>query len=271
MKQIQNLMKVLVACGIALALVSNAVAQEVKQISAKVVRVKGNARYSTDGKVWHPLTVGTLLKAGAVVQTAASSTADIVLDETEAAGTGLTLGKAAAYQPQAQKIAYQPEAQQNIVRMWEDSVLGIDKLTKTQTGADVVTDTQLDLRAGRIFGTVRKLSSTSKYEVKIPNGVAGIRGTIYMISAEGVVSVLEGTVIIAYVKADGTVVTQEVQAGYQYDARTGQISPLPPATRESMETGRTETPVISVQQTPTLYVQPEVYASPKIGLTPPAP
>ena len=68
-------------------------------------------------------------------------------------------------------------AEQNIVRMWENTLLGVDKLTFTQTGADVVTETQLDLKAGHIFGMVKKMSAASKYEVKIPNGVAGIRGT----------------------------------------------------------------------------------------------
>jgi len=57
-------------------------------------------------------------------------------------------------------------------------VLSIDKLTVDQTGVDTISDTQLDLKAGSIFGTVKKLAVGSKYEVKIPNGVAGIRGTI---------------------------------------------------------------------------------------------
>ncbi len=107
MKQIRNLTKVLVACGIAFALVSNAVAQEVKQINAKVVRLKGSARYSTGNNVWQPVKVGDRLKAGTVVQTAASSVVDIVLDETEAGPTRPILGST---------LAYQPEAQQNIVR-----------------------------------------------------------------------------------------------------------------------------------------------------------
>ena len=32
-----------------------------------------------------------------------------------------------------------------------NSILAIDKLTTTETGADVITETQLDLRAGKIF------------------------------------------------------------------------------------------------------------------------
>ena len=56
-------------------------------------------------------------------------------------------------------LSYQPSVEQNIVRMWENTLLGIDKLTVTQTGADEVTETQLDLKAGHIFGMVKKMSA----------------------------------------------------------------------------------------------------------------
>ena len=107
-------------------------------------------------------------------------------------------------------VSYAPTAEQNMVRIWENTLLGIDKLTATETGADVVTETQLDLKAGHIFGMVKKMSAASKYEVKIPNGVAGIRGTVYDISAEGVVKVLSGSVVLAYVGPDGTTQTQVI-------------------------------------------------------------
>ncbi len=38
---------------------------------------------------------------------------------------------------------------------------------------------------------------------------------------------LEGTVVLAYVGADGTVVTQVINAGYQFNVGTGQLIPLP--------------------------------------------
>jgi hypothetical protein len=63
--------------------------------------------------------------------------------------------------------------EQNTLRLWADTLLSVDKLTVTETGADVATDTQLDLKAGHIYGVVKKMSAGSKYEVKIPNGVAG--------------------------------------------------------------------------------------------------
>ena len=122
-----------------------------------------------------------------------------------------------------------------MVRMWENTLLGIDKLTETQTGADVVTETQLDLKAGHIFGTVKKMSAASKYEVKIPNGVAGIRGTVYDISAEGVIKVLSGSVVLAYVGPDGSSLTQVIMGLQQFDARTGVLSALPDPDKTAME------------------------------------
>jgi hypothetical protein len=67
---------------------------------------------------------------------------------------------------------------------------------------DTVTDTQLDLREGRILGVVRRLTAGSRYEVKTPRGVAGIRGTggtEYDISANGTVHVITGQVVMVYI------------------------------------------------------------------------
>jgi hypothetical protein len=215
-------------------------AQNAVQGSAKVVRIKGSARYSTVANQWQPLKVGTVVKPGTVIQTGMEkgSYVDLVLGDgtaapmpAAAAGAG---GAAAGADNPPSNIYYQPSAQQNMVRLWENTLMGIDKLTATETGADAVTDTQLDLRAGRIFGTVKKMSAASKYEIKLPNGVAGVRGTVYDISADGVVRVLTGSVVVAWVAADGTVTTQVVGAGQQFDARSGQLSPISQISQKEM-------------------------------------
>jgi hypothetical protein len=82
---------------------------------------------------------------------------------------------------------------------------------------------------------VKKMSAASKYEVKIPSGVAGIRGTVYDISAEGVVRVSSGSVVLAYVGPDGVVVTQVIMGGQQFDARTGVLTTLPEVDRTQMD------------------------------------
>jgi hypothetical protein len=217
---------------LALALLAAMSAQAAEQGIAKVVNIKGAARYTTsETPNWRPLKVGTVLRSGTVIQTASESYVDVILNNpnaTAAQSAALSAVDAATSSAAPSTVAYaQPKADQDAVRIYENSVLGLDKLTITQTGADKVTDTQLDLKAGRILGTVKKLSTASTYEVKIPNGVAGVRGTIYTLSADGVLSVLSGSVVLSFVGPDGTPVAQEIKAGQQYDAKTGQITNIP--------------------------------------------
>ena len=232
MKHTRSFISGLVACGVALAMVTSVSAQNVQQGIAKVVSIKGSARYlSGPNSTWQPLKAGAILKPGTVVQTASGSYVDLVLNNPDAAGIPLSamsaMMQAAPSDPDAAGSSYQPKTKQDAVRVFENTVLGIDKLTVDQTGADMVTETQLDLKAGSIFGTVRKLSAASKYEVKIPNGVAGIRGTVYFISADGMVRVLSGSVVLAYVSSDGSVVTQVIAAGQQFDLRNTQFTAAP--------------------------------------------
>lgn len=220
MKQTNRIMNWLVACGLALAMITTASAQAAKERSGTVTRLKGAARYSVGNNVWQPLKVGDKLKAGTLIQTAADSYVDIGLGE--AALTPVRASGAAA----SSSAGYQPKAEQDMIRVQADTTLALDRLSVIDTGSDRVTDTQLDLRGGKIFGSVKKLNATSRYEIKLPNGVAGIRGTVYSITAEGVVQVLSGSVVISWTSADGTVMTQTVNGGYQFDARTGLVTPM---------------------------------------------
>lgn len=235
MKHIRSLMNGLIMGAVALAMASSLPAQTVTQGKAKVIRIKGYARFTAGNNVWQPLKVGEVLRPGTVIQTGIDkgSFVDLVLGDGEATvasgSVPSTSATPVANNNNNNSKAYQPSAEQNVVRVWENSLLGIDKLTSMETGADVVTETQLNLQAGRIFGSVKKMSAASKYEVKIPNGVAGIRGTVFEITAEGVIKVASGVVVLAFVGADGNVTTQEVAAGQEFDARTLKISPLPPA------------------------------------------
>ncbi|HWQ90152.1 MAG TPA: FecR domain-containing protein [Clostridia bacterium] len=237
MKQMQRLVYGFVACGIALAMVTSLAAQPIEG-AAKVVRIKGSARYTYGSSVWQPLKVGAVLKPGTVVQTSSDegSYVDLVLGDGEGsvAVRPVAFSRSTPPPSAASSMAYQPKSEQNTIRIMENSVLGVDKLTSVQTGSDVVTDTQLDLKAGRIIGSAKKMTAASKYEIKLPNGVAGIRGTFFDISAEGVVRVVTGSVVVAYVGPDGTVVTQVVAGGQQFDARNGQLSPLAPEVLNSL-------------------------------------
>jgi hypothetical protein len=218
MKQTQKLFNWLIAGGIALAMVTSLAAQTTKERTGKIVRLKGDARYSTGDSVWHKAKVGTVLKSGYLIQTAQKSHVDIVLGEVDAGPTRVAVGES---------LSYRPEVDQDVIRVYDDSVLAFDKLAAMNTGADEVAETQLDLRAGRILGTVKKMAAASRYEIKIPNGVAGVRGTIYRISAAGIVQVLNGMLVISWTGADGSPMTQEVSAGFQFDIRTGLLTRMP--------------------------------------------
>jgi len=225
MKKIQSIIQRLAVCGLALAMISPLAAQNMNRGSAKVARIKGAARYTTGNNVWQPLSVGAVVKPGTLIQTSSEpgSFVDLILGDGDAPMPRAMATAAAS----SDSRSHTPNVEQNIVHLFENTILQIDKLATTETGADTVTDTQLDLQRGRVFGNVKKMSAASKYEVKLPNGVAGIRGTIYTLSASGVVQVLVGSVVIAYVGADGNVVTQPVMGGQQFDARTGQITAIP--------------------------------------------
>lgn len=242
MKYTRSLFSALVAASVAFAMVSTVAAQAIKDGAAKVVRIKGSARYSTGNNVWQPLSVGDVLRPGSVVQTDrdSGSYVDLVLGDGSVPlvaprlSAGATAPAAGGYAV-ATPASSRPMAQQNTVRLFENTVLGIDKLTATETGADAVTDTQLDLKAGHILGNVRKMSAASRYEIKLPNGVAGIRGTVFHIWADGRIQVASGTVVLSLADAAGNVQTRVITAGNEYNPRTDQILPLATDVIQSIE------------------------------------
>lgn len=226
MKQIRSLVRALLGSVVVFALTATLSAQA-EEGSIKVVNLKGRARYTmgTSGE-WKDIKVGTVLRPGTIIQTASDSYVDVVLNNTKATqGLSSALSSDVTEVSTSSGTTGKAKVVQDAVRVFENTVISFDKLSLTKTGADTVTDTQLDLKAGRIFGTVKKLSASSTYEIKIPNGVAGIRGTIYLIGADGVVSVLTGDVVVSYMM-NGSLVTKEVPAGYQFDPTTGQVTPL---------------------------------------------
>lgn len=228
MKYIKTLVSMLV-CGAVMAFAISASAQT--QGAATIVRLQGEARYSTGDNIWHPLEVGVVLRSGAIIQTAAGATVDIVLDDKKV--TKDPLGAAGSGKSSAKPTDAPPMVKQNVVRMWGDTVLAIDKLLYSQTGADAVSETQLDLRAGKIFGNVKKLTAASKYEIKTPTGIAGIRGTSFGIGADGSVTVYEGSVTVSI--NGGPAIT--VPAGYTIkpgDTAPSEIVIPPGQTLQSM-------------------------------------
>lgn len=137
--------------------------------------VGGNAFASTGpGAPMMPLKSGDVLGPGATIKTSKASHVDLFLGKS--AGT---------------------------LRLAEDTTMSLDKFTITDTGADTVVDVQWNLPEGTALGQVNKLAGASKYEIKLPNGVAGVRGTTFRISSSAYIVVTEGTVIFVYVPPGG--------------------------------------------------------------------
>lgn len=233
-----NNFKIVLAAVIGIAIVGTATmasAQNTKQGYATAVRVQGNATYSLgQGLPEYPLVAGKYLPPGAIIFTKDNATVDLVLgksiDLPQAKWAPDTISPAADTAVRGY-VTYKPQADQNAVRLTPNSTLAIDKLTVVDTGADAVSDTELDLKKGKIFASVRKLSGASQYIVKLPNGIAGVRGTLFSISADGTVACLESTgggVIVALTLADGSTQTFLVGPGYLLDPTTGQPVVLPP-------------------------------------------
>jgi len=195
MKNYKNIFAASVFFCVLTGVVATASAQDSKPGFATVVRIEGNCTYSLDnGAVWHPLVPGKHLAAGSQIRTSDNGVVDVIL------GKAIDLPQAkwaperislARDQQVRGMISYTPTAEQNVVRLTPNTTLAIDKLNTTDTGADTVSDTELDLKQGKIFASVLKLSGASQYIVKIPNGIAGVRGTKFSLGADGSVNVYE--------------------------------------------------------------------------------
>ncbi len=246
----QGISKCIVTGVITLAVFS-AAAQGAIEGAARVVRLKGAARVSTGNYVWQAIKVGDVLHPGSVVQTSADegSYVDLVLGDGKAPLPQPTLYRLSIPNSLDTGTTFQPTSEQNTVRLWGDGALGIDKLTVLQTGAERVTETQLDLKHGRITGNVKKLSAASKYEIKLPNGVAGVRGTVFDIQAVGIVKVYIGSIVVAWVDPQTqNVTTQTVMGGQAYDATLNHVTLL--SADAMAELGETSSSVLVAQAFP---------------------
>jgi FecR protein len=199
---------------------------------ATVVRVQGLASYTLGDGKWRPLLPGKLLPAGSAIRTGDNGSVDVVLgkeiDFPQSQKTPDRISQAPDA-PVRGMISYKPAAEQNVIRLTSGTTIAIDKLTTTDTGADTVSDTELDLQQGKIFASVKKLSATSQYLVKIPNGIAGVRGTLFSISADGGVAVFEstGSGLVLSVTLGGVTKTFLVAPGQILDPSTGGPTSFP--------------------------------------------
>lgn len=153
-------------------------AQGVKTGKAEVRSAGEGARYSTTANVWVPIKKGDKLPEGATIASS-SSPVDLSLDS-------------------------------SIVRVQPNTTVRLDKLSGGMASGVKIVDTQMNLVDGRVTANIRKLAAGARYEVKTPNGVAGIRGTkidvrTYLIDGKRltIYTVVEGTMDVAETTSSG--------------------------------------------------------------------
>lgn len=232
MKKIQALF-VAALCGAFISITATVSAQDAQAGFATVVRVQGMASYSLGDDNWHPLVAGKYLPVGAIIRTGENGVVDVVLGKDLDIPHTVWHPDTIAFAPDSPvrgMISYKPSVEQNVVRLTPETTLAIDKLMVTDTGADTVSDTELNLKKGKIFASVKKLSGASQYLIKLPSGIAGVRGTKFSISADGTTAVFESTgggVVLSLVLPDGSTKTFVVTPGNLLDPASGQMGGLP--------------------------------------------
>lgn len=149
-----------IACLVMSVLVAASIvfAEEVKR-TAKVIEMNGEAEVKT-GKTgaWSPLEIGAVLNEGDIVKTSSDSTLTLNVD-----GSGETA----------------------TVDVEEDSQILLSELILDKE--DGTERTLLDLAIGKIMIRARKLHTPeSRFEVKTPTSIVGVRGTEFTVQVEAV-------------------------------------------------------------------------------------
>jgi len=194
--------------GYVVAIAAAAVLSAHAKDNRAIVRsIHGSAQMSNNkGQTWQNAKVGSYLGANSAIKTASDSTADLFLGDNGP-----------------------------VVRVTPDTQLGIDKLTVENTSIEKVIETQLDLKSGRILGSVKKMAAASKYEVKTPVGVAGIRGTEYSIDARGKVTIITGSAVVVYVINGNILPPANVGAGQTITPPADGQQPVVTTTQEGSQ------------------------------------
>ncbi len=80
----------------------------------------------------------------------------------------------------------------------EATKVTLEELSADTSGPEAIITTKMKLDEGRVSGFVKKTSDQSTYTVVTPTTTAAIRGTKYMVTADGFVYVWEGCVDVIY-------------------------------------------------------------------------
>ncbi len=171
---------------------------QMKPTQATVVFTKGKAEVQRSGeRLWRPVELQMALYQGDKIATEVGAELEIRLDDG------------------------------SILKLRDKGFLELDAMEKQEKPLATVISLKLSL--GKLLGCIRKLSSKeSKFEVTTPTAVAGVRGTVFAVFAEGdstELDVLKGQVAVAG-QVGGEVLVGEKQ-GTVVAKRDSARSPVP--------------------------------------------
>ncbi len=142
------------------------------------------------------------------------------------------------------------------LRIDPETTLKLDVLDIANISERRVT-TSMSLGKGAVTGEViTKLTAASRYEIKTSTGVAGVRGTIYKLSANGKLVVLKGTVV--FMEPSGRVIT--VSEGKTLEA--GSATPRD-STPDEQKEARDSNPTVTPENKNTVSPNPTETENPK--------
>lgn len=198
-----------------------------------VVRtVRGAAQVRASATApWAKLMVGSVIKPGGAIRTAKGSTVDVFLGENGP-----------------------------VVRVTGDTELDFSKLAYNKTDADTVIETELDLKSGEVLGNVRKLAAASRFDVKTPSGVCGIRGAEFGIKIVGntvQATCTSGQIKVTVILPGGNTFSLTLGPNQSTTFTSGNVNPPTVVTVapnspivEALKTLVTDTPFIVIEPVP---------------------
>jgi hypothetical protein len=166
-----------------------------------VIAETGQVETRSHEETWQAVSAGDVLEEGSIIRTSTGATADLLI-----------------------------QYNGSVFRLAADSELRLERLRRTDTGVEMVTDTRLAVLRGALIGSQRKLHKPSVLEIVNAQGKAVIRGTEYIVNAQGAVSVLSGSVEVNYnLPGNKGSIKVTIPAGSTFDPATGTVVPTTPS------------------------------------------
>ena len=228
--------------GIQLRLVVLGIVAGLSALSTSMNGAPGKATVESKEGPATGATVGAMLEAGSVITTGEG--AEVVLD-----------------------------IDGDVVVLNANTTLAVHRLEFAETGLEKVSNVQLRLSKGRIYGRVERFSSLSSFVIMIPKGQVTIDASkgrvVFHVAANGVTAVVEGSANVVFnrgTEESPNIVAQKVEMGQSFDPSTGDLAMVEKEYRDDLveKVERKAPPAVTTVK-PTLPDRPfQFFVSPNL-------